>query len=96
MCVGALTWLRCNELYGLTRSLCFPALTTPKHQVDGISVLKAACVSCACVIVWSGVHAVTVDTVDIPKDVYEVPRGDNVTLSCTFVPEVKPLLIIIT
>lgn len=42
----------------------------------------------------SGVDALNVD---IPKDLYEFARGDNITLPCSFKPSIaKPSLIIIT
>lgn len=50
-------------------------------------------VPCACLIAGSGVHGLTVN---IPNEVYEFARGDNVTLPCTFVPKTKPSLVIIT
>lgn len=71
----------------------FPAQTIPKHHVDYISGLKSECVSCARLIAWSGVHALTVT---IPKDVYEFARGDNITLPCSFAPNGKPPLVVIT
>lgn len=33
---------------------------------------------------------------DIPKDLYEFARGDNITLPCKFVPEGEASLVIIT
>uniref|UniRef100_H3CVU7 Ig-like domain-containing protein n=1 Tax=Tetraodon nigroviridis TaxID=99883 RepID=H3CVU7_TETNG len=42
---------------------------------------------------WTGVHALNVN---IPKDVYEFARGDNITLPCVFVPKKPPSLVIIT
>lgn len=42
----------------------------------------------------SGVEALNVD---IPKDLYEFARGDNITLPCNFKPSIaKPPLIIVT
>ncbi|XP_056871409.1 cell surface A33 antigen-like [Takifugu flavidus] len=40
-----------------------------------------------------GVEALNVD---IPEDLYEFARGDNITLPCNFKPSIKPSLIIIT
>lgn len=45
------------------------------------------CESCACLIAWSPAHALNVD---IPQDVFEFARGDNITLPCKFVPKGKP------
>lgn len=33
---------------------------------------------------------------NIPEDIYEFARGDNITLPCTFVPSGKPSLVVIT
>lgn len=35
-------------------------------------------------------------TVDIPKELYEFARGDNITLPCNFKPSIKPSLVIVT
>lgn len=48
---------------------------------------------CLAVTLLSGVGAIDVN---IPKDVYEVARGDNIVLPCIFKPKTTPKLVIIS